>query len=114
VRNAVDAANGESKNMSPKTTFFGSLLFLGVVSCSDDTTSKTDAGSHYSSYPTCDAIIKACHPLDVGDGPIHDCHDLGHGATSDAECAPKKDECLRTCVATPDGGSADGGGDAGP
>ncbi len=65
-------------------------------------------GGHSSQFPTCDAIIKQCHPLDVGEGPIHDCHDLGHGAEKDEDCIPKKDECLtKICIAGSDAGAAD-------
>jgi hypothetical protein len=78
---------------------------LAVASCSHDDHDHTTT-PHSSPYPTCDAIIKQCHPLDVGEGPIHTCHDVAHGAKSDADCVPKKDECLRVCAA------ADGGGDA--
>lgn len=94
-------------------------MTLGLVACSSDktTTSPTPATTgHVSPYPACNEIIQACHPLDVGDGPIHDCHDLGHEAKSDADCSPKKDECLRVCVADAgsSGDAGDSGADAGP
>ncbi|MBX3232402.1 MAG: hypothetical protein KIT84_22520 [Labilithrix sp.] len=85
------------------------VLALALVACGDDD-KKTDdpKGSsgytdHSSPYPACDAIIKACHPLDTGEGTIHDCHDQGHLAKSEADCTPVKDMCLAACVA--DGGS---------
>jgi len=87
-----------------------------VVSCSHSHPTDehaADAGGHSSSYPSCDAIIKACHMNDVGAGPVNDCHSLAHEATNDAVCAPKKDACLKTCQeAAADGGtdSGDGGG----
>ncbi len=79
------------------------VLIASVYACSSSTTPSTgtaDAGgAHSSPYPTCDAIIKQCHPFDVEEGPIHDCHDLGHAAQSDAPCIEKRDECFRICVA---------------
>src|SRR5689334_15408794 len=55
-------------------------MTLSVVACSSDETAPSPAPAatgHASPYPACNAIIQACHPLDVGEGPIHDCHDLG-------------------------------------
>lgn len=77
----------------------------GCKSSDDDHDHPADGG-HVSSYPSCQAIIDKCHPLDVGDpGPIHDCHELAHDAKDDATCAAKKAECEKTCVA----GAADAG-----
>ena len=64
---------------------------------SSDGHDHSSSGGHSSEYPSCDAIIKACHLYDIGPGPVHDCHDVGHAAKSDADCAPKKDACLKTC-----------------
>jgi hypothetical protein len=73
------------------------LLFLLLGACSDG--HEHGPGGHSSKYPSCDAIIKACHPFDVGDGPIHDCHDYAHAENATEEsCAAKKAECLRICV----------------
>lgn len=92
-------------------------MTLGLLACSSDKSTPAPAPTgHASKYPTCNEIIQACHPFDVGEGPIHDCHDLGHSATSDADCIPKKADCLRICVpSAEDGGTgaADGGADAG-
>jgi hypothetical protein len=59
--------------------------------------------------------------FDVGEGEIHECHEIGHDSTSDAPCAAAKDKCLALCVdeAGADAHDADagdahdaGGGDA--
>ncbi len=71
-------------------------VFAGLVACSDD--DKTDA-HHGDSSADCTAITEACHPLDTGEGAIHDCHEVGHGGDP-AKCTEKKAECLQTCVAT--------------
>jgi hypothetical protein len=90
---------------------FAAALVIGGGACTrDDEPTHADAGGHSSLYPTCDEIIKRCHPLDVGEGPIHDCHDLGHGAESDEVCVKQKDACFRVCV--PDAGASDAGADA--
>ena len=92
-----------------KVTFavVASALAFASVGCTSSSSTAADAGAqreHASPYPSCDAIIQACHPLDVEEGPIHDCHDFGHAPTSsEAACAAKKAECLAICVAT-DGG----------
>jgi hypothetical protein len=66
-----------------------------LVACSDD---KKDAGT-----PSCDAIVEACHPLDKGSGPIHECHESAEEGATEASCAAKKAECLAVCK--PDAGS---------
>ena len=84
-----------------------------VYACSDDHDHDHDhgasSGGHTSPYPSCNAITQACHPVDVGEGEIHDCHDLGHAAKSDSDCAPKKDRCLEVCNAAAADAGAEGG-----
>jgi hypothetical protein len=65
--------------------------------CSEDHEHGGTMTGHTSEFPSCQAIIDACHPLDVGDGPIHDCHDVA-SAGPEASCAAKKTECLATCT----------------
>jgi hypothetical protein len=87
----------------------------GLYACSSHTEDghthnvpTDEAGGHTSPYPSCNAITQACHKFDVGEGAIHDCHDLAHAATSDEPCAAKKVGCLAICVeeAGADGGDA--------
>lgn len=85
-----------------------------VYACSSEPHSSTPApnpyaGGHYSPYPSCNDIIQACHQLDVGEGDIHNCHDLGHAATEDPPCAKVKAQCLAICV---DEAGVDAGSDA--
>ncbi|MFO0739779.1 MAG: hypothetical protein U0270_28025 [Labilithrix sp.] len=77
-----------------------------ATSSSSSSSSSSGESEHTSPYPSCQAIIEACHPLDVGDGPIHDCHELGHDEGTEATCAAKKAECLATCVAGDAGSDA--------
>ena len=90
-------------------------VVIGLCACSHSETDHThdtpDARTgHTSPYPTCQAIIDQCHELDVGEGPIHDCHEVAHDAKSDGDCVAQKAKCASVCVAT-DGGvdAADGG-----
>lgn len=107
-----------------KTTIFLAVLF-GVTAawmgCSSDSTSTTpaaDSGSltdlePSSPYPDCQSIIDACHEKDISEGPAHDCHEIAHGAKSNADCAPKKTECIATCNAVDAGHDETDAGDAG-
>jgi len=85
-------------------------VVIGVVAClagalgcssSDDKKPSSSSGytDHTSPYPTCNAIIQWCHPYDVGEGEIHNCHDQGHEAKSDADCIPVKQHCFDACQA---------------
>lgn len=102
-----------------KSILIGAAMFAVVASlyaCSDshsddhDHTVPTDeAGGHTSPYPSCNAITQACHEFDVGEGEIHDCHEVGHDSTSDEPCAAVKAKCLALCVAE---AGTDGGTEA--
>lgn len=75
-----------------------STWMIGCDSHDDDGHSHaSDAGAHTSPYPACNEITQACHEVDVGDGPIHECHDKAHAAKSEGDCSPIKDDCLKIC-----------------
>ncbi len=61
-----------------------------------------DAGSD-AGRPTglvdCDAIVEACHDYDTGTGPLTECHDLAHDATSNTVCLPERERCVALCEA---------------
>jgi hypothetical protein len=81
--------------------------FVAVVwGCSDD--HDHDGNAHKSEFPSCQAVIDACHPLDTGEGAIHDCHEIAHDNATEEKCAAKKAECLATCTPS----DADSGADA--
>lgn len=88
----------------------------GIYACSDNHTDGGDhhsiptdeAGGHTSPYPTCQKIITECHMYDVGEGEVHDCHEVAHGASDDGACVAKKDDCSRICAAA----GADAGADS--
>lgn len=85
-------------------------VVVTFVACKDD--EETPSHGH-DDFPACKELGKRCHAFDTGSGLGHDCHELGHGAKTEAECIAKRDECLAVCPLT-DGG-AEGGhvGDAG-
>jgi len=66
---------------------------------------------HGSSFPSCEAIINACHEVDRGEpGTIHDCHETAHDlSATEAACAAVKDNCVATCAAAKLDAGADGG-----
>ncbi len=88
---------------------FSAVLFLSAPACSDSHSHDVDGGPHTSSFASCQAILDACHEFDTGEGPVHDCHEIAHDATSEETCAPKKTACLATCAAAADAGPSDSG-----
>jgi hypothetical protein len=95
--------------------FAYSAILAGALfcapACSDSHSHDgVDGGAHTSAFASCQAILDACHEVDTGEGPIHDCHDVAHDATSEETCAPKKAACLATCAAAAaDAGPSDSG-----
>ncbi len=113
-RGPLFAAN--SSGMKSRFPFAALATFIVAVApalvasggCSS-TTATSDAGADTgAAFPSCKAIIDACHPVDTGEGPGRDCHDIGHAGKSEEECAPKKAACVATCLAM----VADSGTDA--
>lgn len=58
----------------------------------------------------CEEIAELCHPVDSGDGPIHDCHLMAETGNA-ANCAAEFDDCMALCQAAHD--ALEGGGGAG-
>ena len=46
----------------------------------------------------CAALGELCHGVDDGDGPLHDCHEVGHVGNA-AGCAEAFDDCATQCLA---------------
>ena len=85
-------------------------ILVCAPACSDSHSHDVDSGTHTSSFASCQAILDACHEFDTGEGPVHDCHEIAHDATSEETCAPKKTACLATCAAAAaDAGPSDSG-----
>ena len=70
------------------------------------------AGTSCGRPAVCEEITEACHPVDPGSGPIHDCHEASEEG-SRAECETQHDACLVICTAAADAGTdAAAGSDA--
>lgn len=97
--------------MTNRHLVFASILALTACGGGEP---GTDAGEH-SGSESCQRIIDACHEVDPGTGPIHECHETGHDVGTDEACAPIEADCVAMCeaAATTDGGAGeDGGGHA--
>ena len=79
---------------------FALALALVVVACGDDD----------GSFPECEEIVEACHPVDPGSGPINACHLGAEGATSAQWCIDMSATCLALCAAAGDAGPRDAAG----
>jgi hypothetical protein len=85
-------------NLQLAARVLGTLLVASALGCSDSHTHEDVSGS-------CKAIIDACHPLDTGSGPIHDCHEMSESSTEET-CNSKKADCLSVCKPGTDAGGA--------
>jgi len=47
--------------------------------------------------PLCAALGELCHEVDDQDGPLHECHELGHVNDKDT-CAKEFDHCATICL----------------
>lgn len=85
------------------------LVALALAAC------HGDDHDHGTLPASCKEIVDRCHPLDLGSGPIHECHENAEGAWDDATCTAKKAACFSTCSAADAGGDTGdtGGGDTG-
>lgn len=72
------------------------VLVMSALGCTDKET---------SAKPSCDAIMEACHPVDPGNGPIHECHEQSESAT-EAACQGILASCTAICVAGDAGADA--------
>gem|GEM_PF-6126959 len=96
--------------------------FFAVAGCGDDDddTAGTggapahggDANGGADGAAKCEEIAHLCHPVDDGDGPLHECHEqseVGDAAT----CAEIYDSCLAQCQAAHDAAAGGAGGGSG-
>ena len=75
-------------------TLVGALLALGC------------GGSEPTPTTHCADIVNACHEVDPGSGPLHDCHEIGHDGDETMCTQAVADGCVTMCEAAPpvDGG----------
>jgi hypothetical protein len=99
------------------------LFLLGApLACTNDGGSDPDFGTEAETAadaPTesdaeppapevCQEISRACHHVDPGFGPMHDCHETAHDVATVEACEAVHDECIALCEAA----EADAGTDA--
>jgi hypothetical protein len=59
----------------------------------------TDGGAHHTDGgDSCEGLGRNCHPVDPGSGPLHDCHEVGHGSDQLA-CSAQRAGCIAGCGA---------------
>lgn len=74
------------------------LFFVACKSSAPAPAPATPAAPTAEARPSCEAIDEACDPHEDKPGTPHECHELSENtATTEAECAAKKDECLAAC-----------------
>jgi hypothetical protein len=56
----------------------------------------------------CEVIGELCHEVDDGDGPLHDCHQVGHVGDT-AVCRQRFASCVTACVDAAEEGEGSGG-----
>lgn len=71
--------------MNPMKIVAALCLFIAAAGC-------------HSEDGACGRILDACHDIDPGSGPIHDCHESAEadGVTEEI-CADLEEGCLATC-----------------
>lgn len=62
--------------------------------------------------PLCAALGELCHAVDDEDGPLHECHELGH-VNDRAVCASEFDRCAELCLVAREGLEHGAGGAGG-
>jgi hypothetical protein len=67
-----------------------------------------EAPHHPETSDLCTFLGSFCHEVDDGDGPLHECHELGHDGDA-AECQERAAECVTMCAAAMDGHGGAGG-----
>lgn len=48
----------------------------------------------------CEEIVAACHAVDQGSGPIHECHENAEETWTKDQCVMNRATCLATCAVT--------------
>jgi hypothetical protein len=66
--------------------------------CIDTCVQDEDGTPSSEQDPKCLALGELCHPVDDKDGPLHECHELGHEGDATA-CAAAFDDCATKCLA---------------
>lgn len=84
---------------------FADCVALCVPEDDDGDAGGSQADAH------CAALGELCHPVDDHDGPLHECHELGHENDA-AACAKAFEACSTQCLAARETLEAEGAGGA--
>jgi uncharacterized repeat protein (TIGR04052 family) len=71
-------------------------LTATLDTCSDTASAVVECVAAAAS--ACSDLGSTCHVVDPGSGPLHECHELGHGA-DEAACAAGRATCVEACGA---------------
>ena len=89
--------------LSPEATFTCSepgpatlTLTATLDTCSD--TASTVVECVAAAVSACSDLGSTCHVVDPGSGPLHECHELGHGG-DEAACTVGRAACVEACGA---------------
>lgn len=96
--------------MKPQLAVFAFCVALTavVLACGDDHSHSLDSGTTLIPQ-ACQDIIDACHDLDMGSGPEHDCHENAHSIPVAASCEADRAMCLAACGVDAGSSGADAG-----
>lgn len=82
-------------------------------SCIHTCVQDEDGSPNTDQDPKCLALGELCHPVDDKNGPLHECHELGHDGEA-AACAAGFEDCAKRCLAArellPEPGEGGAGG----
>jgi hypothetical protein len=76
------------------TRTFPAVLASGLVSL---LIAAGGCGGDDETPPECEEIFEACHDVDPGSGPIHECHENSEEEWSRSECQENLAMCLEVC-----------------
>ncbi|HEY6080857.1 MAG TPA: hypothetical protein VIW29_18715 [Polyangiaceae bacterium] len=85
--------------------------FLVVPGCSDDD-HDGEGDPHGDAALVCQVMGELCHAADSGEGPAHDCHEIGHVGEGEA-CEAAFDGCMGVCLESDSGAGGAGGSGSG-
>jgi hypothetical protein len=70
---------------------------------------QTASGGASDGAQKCEEIAELCHPVDPGDGPLHECHEQSEVGNA-SKCLEIYDSCIAQCQAAHDAAQGGAGG----
>jgi hypothetical protein len=85
--------------MKPHLAVFFCFSFLaGAAACGDDDHHHSHDSGTTAVPQACQDITDACHDVDMGSGPAHDCHENAHAFPIAERCEADRAMCLAVCL----------------